>query len=61
MTWDHRVREGAEVDPDFEPSWEAGFLAMLHPDDRPTVIDALRSLALAQASAAASRSNAGSL
>ena len=44
MTWDHRVREGAEVDPDFEPSWEAGFLAMLHPDDRPTVIDALRSL-----------------
>src|SRR5579859_1626547 len=44
MTWDHRVREGAEVDADFEPSWEAGFLAMLHPDDRPTVIDSLRSL-----------------
>jgi signal transduction histidine kinase len=44
MTWDHRVREGAEVDADFEPSWEAGFLPLLHPDDRPAVIDSLRSL-----------------
>ncbi|MDB5481581.1 MAG: two-component system sensor histidine kinase/response regulator [Caulobacteraceae bacterium] len=47
MTWDHRVREGAEVDADFEPSWEAGFLAILHPDDRPAVIEAFRSLVAA--------------
>jgi signal transduction histidine kinase/CheY-like chemotaxis protein len=44
LTWDERVREVAEVGPDFEPTWSGGFLPALHPDDRERVADAFRAL-----------------
>jgi signal transduction histidine kinase/DNA-binding response OmpR family regulator len=44
LAWDDRVREVAEVGPDFEPSWAEGFLPALHADDRDRVADAFRTL-----------------
>jgi len=44
LTWDKRVREVAESDPDIEPTWEGHFLPALHPDDRGAVVAAFQSL-----------------
>ena len=46
LTWDERVREVAEVGADFEPSWQAGFLAAVHPEDQAGVNEAFRALVL---------------
>ena len=34
LSWDQRVCDVAEVDPGFQPTWDADFLPALHPDDR---------------------------
>jgi signal transduction histidine kinase len=49
LTWDARVRAGAEADAGFEPTWESGFLPLVHQEDRPGVIEAFRSLVQAGA------------
>ena len=44
LTWDERVREVAEVEADFEPTWQTGFLAAVHPEDRDAVTEAFLKL-----------------
>jgi len=44
LSWDARVREVAEVDPDVQPTWAGEFLPAVHPEDRDAVAEAFTRL-----------------